>query len=451
MNTVQSEIPRLLQQITLSLTKFLEITLPELEDNWWEKCVFRFLSFQQQRRVERQKTQTLCTLDLAALLRVLDNNWYLISQKLNAAREDRHYIKEMPSIRNRYAHSKAEGYSTDDMYRDLDTIQRFAGVIQADAALIQEIQAAKKTLLAPDIPSPPDEPVSPPPSQEKPEAPITEFAPGQIVSLKSNAEIKGAVIAVLPGEPENRYQVFINNEMHLYYASQLQPEDSPKKEPPMLTPEALHACLTALQIRFPGLANLYSLNAARIDFVPYQFRPVLKFIRSDRPRLLIADSVGVGKTIEAGLILRELQARRDIRSVLIICPRPLVAENKWRNEMKRFEERFEHLDGKNLRYCIQETDLDGEWPDRFKNAILPYSLFDEALLHGQSAKHKRRGKRKIGLLDLDPPPRFDLVIVDEAHHIRNTDTFKHKGVRFFCDPRRSRGLFDRHAHPAWRQ
>lgn len=437
MNTVQSEIPGLLQKITLSLTRFLEKTLPELEDNWWEKCVFRFLSFHQQQRVERQNTQTLSTLDLAPLLRVLDNNWYRISPKLNAAREDRHYIKEMPSIRNRYAHSKAEGYSTDDMYRDLDTLQRFAGVIQADAALIQEIQAAKKALLAPEIPSsPPDKPVSLEPSQKKSQEPETEFDPGQIVSLKSNVEIKGAVVAVLPGQPENRYQVFINGEIQIYYASQLQAKDRQDQKPRMLSRDQFHAYLTALQIRYPGLSALYSLNAARIDFVPYQFRPVLKFIRSDRPRLLIADSVGVGKTIEAGLILRELQARRDIRSVLIICPRPLVAENKWRNEMKRFEERFEHLDGRNLQYCIDEMHLDGEWPERYRKAIIPYSLFDESLMDGKipnGKQDKRRVKKKKGLLALDPPPKFDLVIVDEAHHIRNTDTARHKVVRFFCE------------------
>ncbi len=38
-----------------------------------------------------------------------------------------------------------------------------------------------------------------------------------------------------------------------------------------------------------------------------------------------------------------------------------------------------------------------------------------------------------GLLALDPPPRFDLVIVDEAHHIRNPDTYLHQAVRYFCD------------------
>ena len=176
---------------------------------------------------------------------------------------------------------------------------------------------------------------------------------------------------------------------------------------------------------------MYSLNAARVDFIPYQFRPVLRFIRSDRPRLLIADGVGVGKTIEAGLILRELQARRDIKSVLIICPRPLVTERKWQNEMKRFDERFTHLNGPTLRFCINEMHLDGVWPEQHQRVILPYSLFDEALLHGSGTRGRRRPGK--GLLDLDPPPRFDLVIVDEAHHIRNQITYAYQAVRFFCD------------------
>ena len=51
-----------------------------------------------------------------------------------------------------------------------------------------------------------------------------------------------------------------------------------------------------------------------------------------------------------------------VHSVLIICPRPLVAEQKWQREMKRFDENFEHLDGKTLQYCLKEMHLDGEWP-----------------------------------------------------------------------------------------
>lgn len=253
-----------------------------------------------------------------------------------------------------------------------------------------------------------------------------EFVAGQIVVLKSNPTIKGVVVEIIPASPENRYRVFVDRESQTFYASQLIKEEKPEDDFQFLPVEQFHCFLTARQIRYPGLSTLFSVNAARIDFIPYQFRPVLRFIRSDRPRLLIADGVGVGKTIEAGLILRELQARRDIRSILIICPRPLITERKWEIEMKRFEERFNHLDGDTLRYCINEMYLDRVWPEQYQRAIIPYSLFDETLLSGS-------GNNKKGLLDLDPPPRFDLVIVDEAHHIRNTETIRHKTVRFFCD------------------
>ncbi len=265
----------------------------------------------------------------------------------------------------------------------------------------------------------------------KGEKPVNEVMPGQIVSLKSDPSVHGVITSIIPGMPENRLQVFINGNTQTFYASQIQPVDEDSKELSILTCSEFQSYLTALQIRNPGLSTLYSLNSARIDFIPYQFRPVLKFIRSDRPRLLIADGVGVGKTIEAGLILREIQARSDVKSILIICPRPLVTENKWRNEMKRFEERFTHLDGPTLRFCINEMDLDGAWPDQHQKSIIPYSLFDEALLYGIDTSTSR--KKRKGLLDLDPPPRFDLVIVDEAHHIRNQDTYSHKAVRFFCD------------------
>ena len=260
---------------------------------------------------------------------------------------------------------------------------------------------------------------------------MNEFSPGQVVVLKSDPSVKGAVVKVVPGEPENRLQVFVAESIRTYYVSQLQAEDHSSDDTQLLACEEFHAYLTAQQIRHPSLSTLYSLNAARVDFIPYQFRPVLRFIRSDRPRLLIADGVGVGKTIEAGLILRELQARREIKSILIICPRPLVTERKWELEMRRFDERFTHLDGKTLRYCINEMHLDGEWPDQYQKTILPYSLFDEALLYGPGGNGKKKSRK--GLLDLDPPPRFDLVIVDEAHHIRNQNTYTHQAVRFFCE------------------
>ena len=263
-----------------------------------------------------------------------------------------------------------------------------------------------------------------------PPNPAQEFTPGQIVFLKADPSIRGAVLSVSPGTPENRINVFVNGNTQTFYPSQLQIEVQ-TDDSRSFSCDEFHAYLTALQIRYPALSALYSLNAARVDFIPYQYRPVLKFIKADLPRLLIADSVGVGKTIEAGLILRELQARSDVNSVLIICPRPLVAEQKWQREMKRFDENFTHLDGKTLRYCINEMHLDGEWPEQYEKVILPYSLLDNTLLFGPEGS--RRRKRGQGLLDLDPPPHFDLVIVDEAHHIRNQNTANHEAVRFFCE------------------
>ena len=258
------------------------------------------------------------------------------------------------------------------------------------------------------------------------------FFPGQIVCLTSNPSIRGAVVEVQTAPSEDRVMVFVDGNVQRYYASQLQAAGDGDSVSSFSAVQ-FQTYLTALQIRHPGLSTLYSLNAARVDFIPYQFRPVLRFIRSDRPRLLIADGVGVGKTIEAGLILRELQARREINSILIICPRPLVTERKWELEMRRFDERFTHLDGKTLRYCINEMHLDGEWPAQQRKTILPYSLFDEAILYGPGSNGKSRKRRGQGLLALDPPPRFDLVIVDEAHHIRNPNTYAHQAVRFFCD------------------
>ena len=261
--------------------------------------------------------------------------------------------------------------------------------------------------------------------------PSQKFSTNQIVFLKSDPTIRGPVLQVLPGTPENRISVWIDGKSQTFYASQLQSEIQSAEDLRSVSCDEFHAYLTALQIAYPVGSILYSLNAAGIDFIPYQYRPVLKIIRAERPRLLIADSVGVGKTIEAGLILRELQARRDIRSVLVICPRPLVTEEKWQREMKRFDEDFEQLDGHTLGYCINETHLDGEWPDRFQKIILPYSLLNNNLLFGSAGKSKKKSEK--GLLDLDPPPQFDLVIVDEAHHIRNQDTANYEAVRFFCE------------------
>lgn len=256
------------------------------------------------------------------------------------------------------------------------------------------------------------------------------FKVGDLVALRSDPSILLPVIEVIAAGAERRYRVFHNNTRTIFYESQLQPAAVPVGDHKALTGGELQAHLTSLQILSPSTANLFSLRSGRVQFVPYQYRPVLKLIRADRPRLLIADEVGVGKTIEAGLVIKELRARMDISSVLVICPKALVAERKWATEMKRFDEQFIPLDGPLLRHCVQETDFEGEWPEQYAKAILPFSLFDSDFVLGRNGRKKSNGN---GLLALSPPPKFDLVIVDEAHHIRNTETFLHHGVRYFCD------------------
>lgn len=251
------------------------------------------------------------------------------------------------------------------------------------------------------------------------------FAPGTTVRLVARPEVVGIVSGSRDVGGVLRFDVFHDNGVHGYFASQIEPVTIVSK-PETISAAALRTGLTSELLRDKNTGYLHARNVGRIDYEPYQYRPVLKIVQADRPRILVADDVGVGKTIEACLILKELQARQRARTVLVICPKPLVVDEKWRNELKRFDEDFVHLDSSDLRFCLEETLREGEWPSRFAKAILPYSLLDERLLVGGNGNG---GARRIGLVDLAPGPHFDLVIVDEAHHIRNRSTFAYQNVQ----------------------
>jgi len=82
------------------------------------------------------------------------------------------------------------------------------------------------------------------------------------------------------------------------------------------------------------LSNIvYSMEATETNFYAYQFKPVLKLLNSPTDGLLIADEVGLGKTIEAGLIWTELRARLESNRLLVLCPKTLC--DKWRIELDR--------------------------------------------------------------------------------------------------------------------
>ena len=87
---MDNNLNSLLQKATSSLAVYLEKVLPSLVNDWWKEAVVNILSFQQQRRVKERRIISLISLDLAALLRVLDKNWYQISTKLNLEAGARH-------------------------------------------------------------------------------------------------------------------------------------------------------------------------------------------------------------------------------------------------------------------------------------------------------------------------------------------------------------------------
>src|SRR5204863_8451269 len=127
-------------------------------------------------------------------------------------------------------------------------------------------------------------------------------------------------------------------------------EDVPLPKPTGLDdPTTLDAFLDAVRWGAASSADVKSLQApfrSGIDIEDYQLDPVVRAIRMPRANLLIADDVGLGKTIEAGLVIEELILRHRARTVLVVCPASL--QIKWRDEMR---EKF------GLEFRIVDTDL----------------------------------------------------------------------------------------------
>lgn len=262
------------------------------------------------------------------------------------------------------------------------------------------------------------------------------YSVGDLVCLRADPSRQGSIIEILPTlGGKQRYRVFHSPaEIRDYFEDQIQQVDKPTApedltqavlEGSWVSDQEFRARLTASRLSHPLTDSLYALYAARIMHIPFQFKPLLKVLRADQPRLLIADEVGVGKTIEAGLILKELQTRQKLNNIMVLCPKALVI--KWREEMRRFDEDFRIISPETLRYALREAHLDGVWPPQYSRAIANLEL-----LRMEDYMSGKEGKRP-GLLTLDPPPKFDLLIVDEAHHLRNPGTNSHELARFLCD------------------
>lgn len=184
-------------------------------------------------------------------------------------------------------------------------------------------------------------------------------------------------------------------------------------------PADLYRTLT--HIRLSGrLANyIYSLDTTDTDFYAYQFKPVLKLLQSVSTGILIADEVGLGKTIEAGLIWTELRTRFDLQKLLVVCPAML--REKWATELRRrFGVKPEMCGARELVQLFREAN-GGTTPDFAAIASLqglrPPPDWQEPTAVGAAAELARMLNERAA-----DGPLVDLLVIDEAHYLRNPDT-----------------------------
>ena len=276
------EMNELLQASSAVIATWLEARLLTLGANWWQEHVVSRLTFQQQRQVEERCIRRLTGLDLAAILRVLDQNWNELAAMTPLPREARNWVKELQSTRNRWAHAPAGGVAATPAFRDADTLERLLTVVGASRDLIESLSTFKaETLerLAPkterkELPTAiADEAVGSDPSTTSVnlQSAARKFTLGQLVCLRSNQAVVFPVLDVLAGgSAETRYRVFENGARQVYYESQLQALEEPEADFKTLTATELSSLLSAAQLSSPSASALYSLNSGRVRFVPYQ-------------------------------------------------------------------------------------------------------------------------------------------------------------------------------------
>lgn len=170
------------------------------------------------------------------------------------------------------------------------------------------------------------------------------------------------------------------------------------------------------------LANLiYSMNTTNTEFFAYQFKPVLNFLDSPSRGILIADEVGLGKTIEAGLIWTELRSRFDARRLLVICP--AILREKWKAELwSRFGIEADICNAGELLDALRrfkDGDIDTFAIVGSIQGLRPAKEWDDD--ESPASSPTAQLARFLNESELDDP-LFDLVIVDEAHYLRNQET-----------------------------
>jgi len=210
----------------------------------------------------------------------------------------------------------------------------------------------------------------------------------------------GVVIQQLPG---NQYRVFFNQQKKIICAEGYLEPVSCKFG--FVTPSEFLKDLLVFKLQKPLSNVLYSYSMSKTNFEAYQFKPAIKFLKNPNNRILIADEVGLGKTIEACIIYLELKARMqgDLPRVMVVCPAGL--KEKWQSELYlRFDENFA---------IYNKADI-----EKFLDNYMSKPEVRLKCICSIETLRDKEVQQRIGEIE----PQFDLIIIDEAHHMRNPDT-----------------------------
>lgn len=200
---------------------------------------------------------------------------------------------------------------------------------------------------------------------------------------------------------------------------ELEPGTAVHEKPSLPSPDAfdrpkhLQAFLDA--VRWGAISQtddkaLQSPFRSGIEVDDYQLDPVVRALQMPRVNLLIADDVGLGKTVEAGLVVQELILRHRVRSVVIVCPSSLQVQ--WQEEMR---------DKFGLEFRIVDSESIGQLRRKRGIHVNPWNHFPRLITSVDFLKRERQLRTFRETLPSGDQPEYprayDLLIVDEAHNV----------------------------------